>query len=316
MSSNKRLPPSKSIEAFVVAARSQSFTEAAAALNITVAAMSRRIQALEQELGVQLFQRSHHTLTLNEHGRSYVSEIMPALEIIRAASERLRVTAHRRSIRVSLPPSFAASWLIPRLSRFQAEHRGIDVELESAIGEIDLDRSDIDLAIRLGSGNWPGQRAKRLLDVEAYPVCSPSLLRENTSLAGPKHLVRFPLLGSKTRPELWRNWLQAAGIDEEPPVKYLFDNFHMLYRAASDGLGVALGLDVIVNPYLDEGRLIRLFDVSFTLPNGIYVVCRKVDRTRRPVCTFRDWLVAEAAAWRSEHREHGEQSFSRRDCSA
>lgn len=307
MSSSKRLPPFKSIEAFAVAARSRSFTDAAATLNLTVPAVSRRIQALELELGTQLFHRTHHELRLTEQGESYVSEIAPALDLIRDASERLRSKVHRHSVKVSLPPSFAASWLIPRLSRFQALHRGIEVELESSIGVVEFDRGGTDLAIRIGGDDWPGLEAERLLDIEAYPVCSPDFLRDNPSLRGSGSVVKFPLLGSKTRPELWPDWLSAAGITEEPRVRYMFDNFHMLYRAAADGLGLAIGLDIIVMPYLEEGQLVALSEHRLRLANGLYMVCRRGGGARRPVSAFRDWLVAEAAHWRCRARRQRER---------
>jgi LysR family transcriptional regulator, glycine cleavage system transcriptional activator len=298
MPSMKRLPPFKSIEAFAVAARSRSFTAAAAALNLTVPAVSRRIQTLEVELGTQLFHRTHHELRLTETGKTYVADIAPALDLIRDASERVRTKAHRQSVKLSLPPSFAASWLIPRLSRFQAEHHGIEVELESSIGAVDFDRGDVDLAIRISTDDWPGLHAERLLDIESYPVCSPEFLKDNPPLRRLGNLIKFPLLGSKTRPELWPDWLRAAGVADEPRVRYMFDNFHMLYRAAIDGLGVAIGLDIMAMPYLEEGQLVALFDQRLALAQGIYVVCRPADRSRRPISTFRNWLIAEAARWR------------------
>lgn len=294
MSPSKRLPAFKAIEALVVAAQASSFTEAATALNITVAAVSRRIQGLETELGIQLFQRNHHTLRLTGQGEAYVSDIAPALEMIRDASERFRTRGRRQYLRVSVPPSFAASWLVPRLPKFHAQYQRVEVDLDTAIGPVDLDHSDVDLAVRIGTGNCAGVRATRLLDIDCYPVCSKDYLRNNR-IRAMRDVLNFPLLGSKIHPELWTEWLHAAGINDEPAVRYAFDNFHLLYRAAINGLGIAIGLDVVVNPYLDEGQLVRLFDHPHKLSKGYYVICRPTDRTRRPVCTFRDWLIAEAA---------------------
>lgn len=294
MSPGKRLPPFKSIEALVVASRVRSFTEAAATLNITVAAVSRRIQALETELGIQLFQRNHHTLRLTGPGEAYVSDLAPALDVIRDASERFRARGRRQYLKVSMPPSFAASWLVPRLARFHAQHQRIDIDLESTIGPVDLDHTDIDLAVRISTGNDNGPRATRILDIDAYPVCSPEFARDNPLLTA-SDLVNFPLLSNKTHPELWRNWLHAAGITKEAAVRYAFDHFHLLYRAAANGLGISLGIDVLVKPYLDDGQLVRPFDQTIRLSKGFYVICRALDRTRRPVSTFRDWLIAEAA---------------------
>ncbi len=132
MTMTSRMPPFKSIEAFVVAARALSFTEAALTLNITVPAVSRRIQALESDLGVPLFQRNHRTLKLTQAGESYFFNLEPAIGAIRRASQDIRVAARPRSVKVDLPASLAANWLVPRLHHFHARHRGVHVELESA----------------------------------------------------------------------------------------------------------------------------------------------------------------------------------------
>jgi LysR family glycine cleavage system transcriptional activator len=165
-----RMPPFKAIEAFVVAARTLSFTEAASRLHLTVPAVSRRIRALETELGVVLFERAHRVLRLTTAGEAYLAHLAPALETIRRASDELRGEPRGRSLTVNLPASLAANWLVPRLRGFHASHSDIEVELRSMNGHTDLG-SEADLAIWPGPGNWPGLRAERLLEMDAYPVC-------------------------------------------------------------------------------------------------------------------------------------------------
>ncbi len=291
-----RMPPFKSIEAFVVAARALSFTEAASLLHITVPAVSRRIQALETELGVPLFSRAHRTLELTRAGESYLSDLGPAIETIRDASARIRGASRRQCVRVSLPVSFAASWLVPRLPHFHARYGGVQVELESSNGEfVDLDQSEADLAVRLGTGHWPHLWSERLLDVEAYPVCSADFLARNP-LRSIGDLIGLPLLGITSQPELWSEWLRHADAAADAPVRQAFDNFHLLYRAAASGLGIALGIEVLVKPYLEEARLVRPLNAHFKLAKGYYILCRAVDRERRPLSTFRNWLIAEASS--------------------
>jgi LysR family transcriptional regulator, glycine cleavage system transcriptional activator len=292
-----RIPPFKSIEAFVVAARSLSFTAAASTLNLTVPAVSRRIQTLEMDLGVALFQRTHRSLKLTDAGEVYVSRLAPAIEGLQRASDCIRTKAGRRSVKVSLPASLAANWLVPRLHRFRAEHEDINFELESTNGTTDFDeKGDVDLAIWLGTGNWPGVRTERLLDVEASPVCRAELLAEDAGLRTEDDVVKFPLLGIMHQHDLWAEWLRSAGIKRPERVSHAFDNFHLLYRAAASGLGIALGIDVIVRPYLDDGQLVLPFNRWCKLTKGYYVVCRSADWTRRPVSTFREWLMTEAEA--------------------
>jgi LysR family transcriptional regulator, glycine cleavage system transcriptional activator len=292
----KRMPPFKSIEAFVVAARALSFTEAASALHLTVPAVSRRIQNLETELGVPLFHRKHRGLQLTDAGASYLSRLAPAIETIRHASDRIRGQSHGHSLKVSLPASLAANWLVPRLRGFHAEHGGIQIELQSMNGCADLDASEADLAIWPGTGDWPGLRAQRLLDMDAYPVCGADFLSAGQTLRSPDDLLECPLLGIAGQEDSWPEWLRAAGVAGPARVQQVFDNFHLLYRAATSGLGVALGVDAIVGPYLEASQLVRPFDVSFRLTKGYYVVCRSGDWTQQPIGTFREWLMTQAGA--------------------
>jgi len=290
----KRMPSFKSIEAFVVVARALSFTEAASALHLTVPAVSRRIKSLETELGVSLFHRKPRALQLTEAGESYLSHLAPAIETIRHASDRVRGHSHGHSLKVSLPASLAANWLVPRLPSFHAKHRGIQIELQSMNGCADLDASEADLAVWPGTGDWPGLRAQRLLDMDAYPVCGADFLGAGQPLRSLDDLLQCPLLGIAGQEDFWPEWLRAAGVVGPARVQQVFDNFHLLYQAAASGLGVALGVDVIVGPYLDASQLVRPFDVSFRLTKGYYVVCRSGDWTQRPIGTFRQWLMTQA----------------------
>jgi LysR family glycine cleavage system transcriptional activator len=161
-------------------------------------------------------------------------------------------------------------------------------------GHDDLDGSDADLAIWPGPGNWSGLRTERLLDMDAYPVCGADFLARHPDLRGAGDLTEYPLLGIAGQPEQWPAWLRAAGVADTARIEQAFDNYHLLYRAAETGLGVALGVDVIVRPYLAQGQLVRPFDVSVKLSKGFYVVCRGSDWTQRPVSIFREWLMAQA----------------------
>ncbi len=315
MTELSRMPPFKSLEAFVVAARVLSFTETASALHITVPAVSRRIQSLERELGVALFQRRHNALVLTQAGESYRAHLEPALASIRRASDCIRVDGSRsRSVKIGIPASLAANWLVPRLHHFHLRHRGVHVELASLCehGEVEnecpaLHEGDADLVVRLGSSRLAGLSAARLFDLEGFPVCSPALLDRDADLRSADALSRLPLLGIKGQPDLWQDWFRRAGMCASVGVAQEFDDLHLLYRAAACGLGVAFGVDVLVQPYLEQGQLVRPFDARYRLNKSYYVVCRSADLTRRPVSTFRDWLLARAAedrarrdgAWRN-----------------
>ena len=305
MTNISRMPPFKAIEAFVVAARALSFTEAASVLNITVPAVSRRIQTLESNLGVPLFQRKPRALGLTQAGESYLSELEPAIDAIRRASHCARARTRPCSVRLSLPASLAANWLVPRLHHFHAAHRGIGVELESdgehfepgnASEHDKLNEGEADIVIRLSNGNWPGLRTERLLDLKGFPVCSPSLLAAGTVPCSPEGLGELPLLGIRGQSDLWPEWFHFAGLPPRTRVTQEFDNVHLLYRAAACGLGIALGVDVLVQPYLDDGQLVRPFNSQYRLSHSYHIICRAADLSRRPVSTFRDWLLAQATS--------------------
>ncbi len=195
-----------------------------------------------------------------------------------------------------------ANWLLPRLQHFHDRHGGILVELESngehselesASEHKELNGGESDLAIRLGNGSWPGLRSARLLDLEGFPVCSPSfLVRDNMCTI--EVLGELPLLGIRGRSELWPEWFHSAGLSHPVRIEQEFDNVHLLYRAAACGLGIALGVDVLVQPYLDDGQLVRPFNSQFRLSTSYYLVCRTTDVSRRPMSTFRNWLLGQA----------------------
>ena len=158
--------PLRSLEAFVVAARALSLTRAAATLNMTVPAASRRIKILESHLGVRLFDRLPRGLALTAAGERYFAELGPAWDAMRAATEAARTPAPRKAFRVSVIPTFAANWLVPRLARDHAALAGLEIELETAPDIVDLtERRDLDCAIRLGRGPWPGTVGRKVLPV-------------------------------------------------------------------------------------------------------------------------------------------------------
>jgi len=296
-----RLPPFKSIEAFVVAAQSLSFTAAASVLCITVPGVSRRIKALEAELGVVLFQRMHRALRLTPAGQRYFEKLLPAIDAIRNASESIRSLPRANTIKLSVSPSFAANWLFPRLPRFQAAHGAVEIVFDTSLGYVDFDRSDIDVAVRFGRGNWPGLRVRPLLDIVAFPVCSRALIARGQAVRGMHDLLKYPLMSTTLQPGLWRDVLATCGIAEPSNLRHLhFETCNLLYEAAVNGLGVAMGMDVLVEPYLAGRRLIRpLEHIRYVPPERFYLVSRNQDRDCSPVRAFCTWLMDEAAKWRS-----------------
>jgi len=291
--------PLKNIEAFVAVARAGSLAQAALRLNLTVPALSRRIQLLEAELNARLFERQPRGLSLTEIGRDYFSALDPVWERMAQATERVRREATRHAITVSTMPTFAANWLIPRLQQFQASHGEIDIRLETSAEIEDLTaRPEIDCAIRLGRGPWPGLVCEALLAVDALPMASPQLLGKIGEGREPRALLAQRLIGTSHQIAFWQEWFAGVGIDATPQHCLAFDNLQVVYEAASAGMGIALGLDPVVRPFVASGRLTPLFAEPVRLPRQFHLVHRSGRAGQaRGFAQFRDWLFAEAAAF-------------------
>jgi len=290
-----RLPPLGAIEAFAAAARTLSFTEAARELNLTTSAVSRRVAALEAGLDVRLFHRLNRALRLTSAGEKYLVAIGPAIEALRAAGAAIRPSARGTRLTLCVVPSFAALWLLPRLADFTASHPLIDLRVATAPGAPDAGRGDIDLAVAIGTGDWPGWSAERLLPMRCRPVCAPKLLRGPRELKTPADLRHHALLGVARPRGFWRRWCVEAEVPPFRPTRTLrFDGLHLLYEAAAGGLGVAMAFDDLVQPYLNDGRLIEPFDISFTPGESWWLLHRDRDSRSQGIRTVRRWLKAQA----------------------
>ncbi|HEX2891829.1 LysR substrate-binding domain-containing protein [Vineibacter terrae] len=285
-----RLPPLGAIEAFAAAARTQSFTTAARELNLTTSAISRRVAALEAALGVRLFHRLNRALRLTAAGERYLAAIAPAIDALRAAGASLQPSAPGARLTLCVLPSFAALWLLPRLAAFGAAHPTIDLRIATAQRAPEAGRGDIDMAVTIGTGDWPGWSAERLLPMRCRPVCAPRL-----RLKAPQDLRQHALLGVSQPRGFWRRWCAEAGLPPFRPVRTLrFDGLHLLYEAAAGGLGVALAFDDLVQPYLDDGRLVEPFGTSFVPQESWWLLHRARDARSRGVTAVRRWLKAQA----------------------
>jgi LysR family glycine cleavage system transcriptional activator len=290
--------PLQPIEAFVVVARSLSLAKAAFIMNLTVPALSRRIQLLEHHLGVRLFHRLPRGLSLTDAGATYFHALAPAWDTVHEATEATLARTTRRTIKVSVMPTFAANWLVPRLNRFHSQHAGIEVELETSPDLTDLlVRPDLDCAIRLGKGPWAGLASQRFLPVDAYPVASPEFLTDHAPFRHPRDVSRHTLIGTNHQPEFWGEWFKEAAITAAGCRYRGFDNLQLVYEAAAAKMGIAIGLDPVVRPYLTSGRLKRLFPNDVRLSRNFHIVRRQDDNlSDRPFEMFRDWLFVEAKA--------------------
>lgn len=299
----RRLPPLNALRAFEAAARSLSFTKAAEELSVTQAAISHQVKALEDHLGVPLFRRLNRALALTEAGRTYHPLLSEAFDLIDAGTRRVRARDVEGPLRISVLPSFAGVWLLPRLRRFREKHSDIDVLVQADDRLVDFGRDDIDLAVRYGYGNYPGLRCDHLMGDEIFPVCAPALLDGDPPLRRPQDLRHHTLLHDEVSrtddsPD-WRIWLRAAGLEDagiDPDRGPGYSDMWMVLTAAANGEGVALGRKTLAGDFLKNGRLVAPFGPRLKTRLAYWIVSPRPTDEWPKVHAFREWLIEEAQA--------------------
>ena len=284
-----RLPPLNALRAFEAAARLESFSRAADELHVTHGAVSHQVRALERFVGASLFTRNGRRVALTGEGRQFADRVRAALREIGLAADSLRRPGRNNRLTVSLLPSFAARWLMPRIGRFMAAHPEITMNVHTSIALVDFERDEVDLAIRFGNGDWPKLEIEKFMDDEYFPVASPRFHRGRLP-ARPAELAQLPLISSDGDP--WAPWFKAAGLKLGEPAGPIFHDLSLAVQAAIDGRGIALVRRSIAEGDLAAGTLVRLFDVAITAPGSYYLV-----RPRGPaphkVLAFRAWMLEE-----------------------
>lgn len=292
----QRLPPMNSLRAFEAAARHLSFTLAAEELHITQAAVSHQIKTLEQALGVRLFRRLNRAIRLTDEGQEFVGEVRKALGHLATAVERLSAPAAGGPLNVSVLPSFAAKWLVPRLGRFRQLHPEIDVRVSPSLGMVDFQREDFDMAIRYGRGGYRDLHSVRLMTEDFFPVCSPALLEGPHALRQPDDLRHHTLLHDDSHVD-WAAWLLSAGVEginaHQGPY---FTDSALVVQAAAEGQGVALARGALAADDLAAGRLVKPFDIAVSTHYAYYVVSPSATAHHPKVAAFREWLQEEAGS--------------------
>ena len=310
-----RLPPLSTFRTFEAAARHLSFKQAAAELNVTPSAVSQQIKKLESYLAVALFTRSRNTLQLTEHGVSMVQNVREGLECFVAGVESTQ-RVRSRSLNFSAPPSFATRWLVHHVSEFSAAHPDIAIRINSNPDHIDgpdtlakmagktVDpRADIgEVAIRFGTGEYPGYWVERLLTPEYVVVCSPILIDADRPLRALRDLRHQVLIHDEMIPAIdkrpsWHEWMKLAklrGIDAESGPRY--SNSVLVHEAVLEGQGIALVIKQHIESDVAAGRLVIPFPISLPSAYSYYMVIAKQDVGKAVVQTFRKWIKQEVSA--------------------
>ena len=287
----RKIPPLKSLRAFEAAGRHLSFTRAADELFVTQAAVSHQIKALEEFLGIQLFIRRNRKLLLTDEGQNYWPRIRDIFESLTVATEQVRAAVAGGSLTVSVIPTFATAWLIPRLMEFNKIHPDIDVRLKASDEQVDFLQEDVDIAIYYEKGDYPGMHSITLMNEHYTPLCAPSLLDGVKPLGKPEDLRFHTLLHDYDTSE-WRRWLRQTGVKgidlNSGPV---FSHSSMVQQAATFGQGIAMGHLVLSQPDIAAGRLVQPFPFKLESEYSYDLVCPIEYAARPKVKAFADWIV-------------------------
>lgn len=287
---NDRLPPLQLLRTFETAARLLSFKDAALALHVTPSAISHQMKQLEEHLGIDLFSRVNRGLQLTAAGLQYRHEVADALARLTRSTDDLHRRFGRPALRASILPLMAADLIIPALQSFQTMHPEIELRIETSIEMVDFAKSDLDVAIRFGLGDWPGLASEKICNIIGTPVCSAGYARDN-NLKEIEDIRRCQLIGLPVQERAWERLAEAAGVVDFKPEHSLFlDSLLSTSRAAEQGLGLAIGLFPIMSPLLQSGRLVAPFPIWVPIPEGHYMVWRPEDSDRPALTAFRDWI--------------------------
>ncbi len=301
MEQRRRLPPLNALRAFEAAARHLNFSRAADELSVTPGAVSQQIQNLEDYVGVALFKRTPKGLLLTDPAQIALPALREAFDRLAEAASMLTAAVDGRRLTVSVAPSFAAKWLVPRLGHFEALHPQVDVWISAGMELVDFNSGEIDIAIRYGAGRYPGLEVVRLMQETVIPVASPDLLASQP-LNDPADLSGHILLhdGSPDADEScpdWTMWLAARGVKGVDGTRGpRFNQSSLVIEAAVGGRGVALAKRALAQADLDAGRLVSPFPITTAVDFAYYLVHPKPKGRLPQVKAFMTWLTAEAEA--------------------
>jgi DNA-binding transcriptional LysR family regulator len=294
------------LRAFEAVARHLNFRAASEEMALTQSAVSRQIQALEEEVGVSLFLRHTRAVELTSAGTQLLLAVTNALPRIDSAVRQIRQSAGRKSVSVTTFASFASMWLIPRLEQFQRDNPEIDIRIDASDNTVDLELADVDLALRYGPVASMPAKAIRLFGEQLTPVASPWLLKSGTPVKKPADLAQFALIeaGDAHRTHLewltWRRWFDEQELSRLQPKRWLYFNYaYQMVQAALTGQGVVLARLPMVAESLANGDLIEpLPRLRMDSPMAYWLIVGPRSGGRPEIAAFCHWLGTQSKATR------------------
>lgn len=277
---------------FVIAARLENLRATAQQVHLTHGAVSQQIQLLEQAVGYQLFERRGRGVRLNAAGKEMLAAVEPALQALQQGVARARRAAASQTLRISVLPSFAHYWLLPRLPAFHEACADIALDIDASLTLQDLSQRGFDAAIRIGNGQWAGLQAQRIASGDVLPVASPDMaLQWGTAFENGGDV---PLLEHDVSP--WRAWFNTQGRSLCGRQQALFNDAGLLIRAAEQGFGIALAKKLLVQDAIAAGRLVALAAPCRLSDDDVYLVWPQTAGLTPAVLRLLQWLQQQLAA--------------------
>ncbi len=294
------------LRAFEAVARHLNFRAASEEMALTQSAVSRQIQALEDEVGVSLFLRHTRAVELTSAGAQLLMAVSQALPRIDGAVRQIRQSAGRKSVALTTFASFASMWLIPRMEAFQRDNPDIDIRIDATDVAVDLELADLDLALRYGPASSMPAQAARMFGEQLTPVASPWLLKSGPRLKKPEDLAQFTLIeaGDAHRTHLewltWQRWFDEQQRPKLQPKRWLYFNYaYQMVQAALTGQGVVLARLPLVAESLANGDLIEaLPEARMDSPMAYWLIVGSRSAARPEIKAFCEWLQAQSQATR------------------
>lgn len=296
----RRLPTLQALDCFEAAARHESYTRAAQELSLTQGAVSRRIAALEDFVGARLFRRTRHGVALTRTGAAYARQVAGRLDGLERDTLDAMAGAGEGTLHIAAVPTFAARWLVPRLDAFAAACPGVTIHIDTCTRPFLFSETPFDGALYAGTEeqvrNWPGTRTTLLMHEMVVPVASPRFAAQRRTWR-PADVARAPLLQQSTRPDAWRQWFEAFGVQTPNALRGpRYELFSMLASGAVCGLGVALLPAILVQAELARDELVVLCNPPVSSRRAYFAVSPEGVAPPRALASFVEWLQCELAA--------------------
>jgi LysR family glycine cleavage system transcriptional activator len=275
------------IRAFEVASRLGSVKKAADELRVTSGAVSRHIKNLEDEFGIELFERGNRSMRLTPEATAFAATVTEAFASMTRGAEHLRAASTQQTIMITAPDTFMLRWLVPRLQSLEKALGGISVRLTTWTREINPADRSIDIYVGVGPLlDIPGMTVMEVAPETFGPVVSPLLVKDKEVTL--EYLWSLPRLDIRWPPDMWTNWARETGVDLPPRPTVWYDGLSFSVQAAEAGLGVAIGPGPAITDALEHGRLVAPF--GMVTRNGSWFLAWRNDRSSRTMHLVRRWF--------------------------